>query len=358
MVEWLGGLTGQTLISSPRPLSQAGRPGPSAPHGCARDGAKAQAKGAPLTAIHLRVWRRPWSVPATPWPGWPPRPSCAHGVPEGRGEGRSQGVTAVGHPPSGVAPAAVTGGHPNAVFEDFVFLIMVRQAISRLPLVLKSGFTPSGADVAPLDAFVCLVLNGVAVVFGGVVSSVRYWRVSGVRIVRVGRLLARATNCRPLIRFIFAPRLSLLFLVTTLGSCVAFPSYGKIRETAPHLSSLWLCGFNADLESSPRVPDISSDFCRGCLGPQDNCSCHRMWKIKWTWGGLGLRLLQSSPSIRTTLAAPSIAGRPGPLHRCGSEVEKECYLVDPASSHMLVSKIKPCMCKYELIQTVKLRMAH
>jgi len=25
---------------------------------------------------------------------------------------------------------------------------------------------------------------------------------------------------------------------------------------------------------------------------------------------------------------------------------------------MLVSKIKPCMCKYERIQTVKLRMAH
>jgi hypothetical protein len=24
----------------------------------------------------------------------------------------------------------------------------------------------------------------------------------------------------------------------------------------------------------------------------------------------------------------------------------ECYLVDPASSHMLVSKIKPCMSKY------------
>lgn len=37
---------------------------------------------------------------------------------------------------------------------------------------------------------------------------------------------------------------------------------------------------------------------------------------------------------------------------------RTCYLVDPASSHMLVSKIKPCMCKYELIRTVKLRMAH
>ena len=46
--------------------------------------------------------------------------------------------------------------------------------------------------------------------------------------------------------------------------------------------------------------------------------------------------------------------------RSGPEdgVIEECYLVDPASSHMLVSKIKPCMCKYELIQTVKLRMAH
>lgn len=44
--------------------------------------------------------------------------------------------------------------------------------------------------------------------------------------------------------------------------------------------------------------------------------------------------------------------------RAGGGVSEECYLVDPASSHMLVSKIKPCMCKYELIQTVKLRMAH
>ena len=49
------------------------------------------------------------SAPPTPWPGWPPRPPRAHGACEGRGEGRSQGVTADGHPPPGVAPAAVTG---------------------------------------------------------------------------------------------------------------------------------------------------------------------------------------------------------------------------------------------------------
>ena len=38
--------------------------------------------------------------------------------------------------------------------------------------------------------------------------------------------------------------------------------------------------------------------------------------------------------------------------------QKNSYLVDPASSHMLVSKIKPCMSKYKWLYTVKLRMAH
>ena len=54
---------------------------------------------------------------------------------------------------------------------------------------------------------------------------------------------------------------------------------------------------------------------------------------------------------------PSVPVRARRAHAARGVVE-ECYLVDPASSHMLVSKIKPCMCKYELIQTVKLRMAH
>ena len=46
------------------------------------------------------------------------------------------------------------------------------------------------------------------------------------------------------------------------------------------------------------------------------------------------------------------------VEACVGSSMRTCYLVDPASSHMLVSKIKPCMCKYELIRTVKLRMAH
>ena len=37
---------------------------------------------------------------------------------------------------------------------------------------------------------------------------------------------------------------------------------------------------------------------------------------------------------------------------------EDINLVDPASSHTLVSKIKPCMSKYKQFCTVKLRMAH
>ena len=50
-----------------------------------------------------------------------------------------------------------------------------------------------------------------------------------------------------------------------------------------------------------------------------------------------------------------LADAPGallPVRQHGS------YLVDPASSHMLVSKIKPCMSKYKQLYTVKLQMAH
>ena len=43
---------------------------------------------------------------------------------------------------------------------------------------------------------------------------------------------------------------------------------------------------------------------------------------------------------------------------CRARWPHDSYLVDPASSHMLVSKIKPCMSKYKQLYTVKLQMAH
>ena len=50
--------------------------------------------------------------------------------------------------------------------------------------------------------------------------------------------------------------------------------------------------------------------------------------------------------------------QPESLGEYGCIPMESSYLVDPASSHMLVSKIKPCMSKYKQICTVKLRMAH
>ena len=48
----------------------------------------------------------------------------------------------------------------------------------------------------------------------------------------------------------------------------------------------------------------------------------------------------------------------GGSRRSTADALKSSYLVDPASSHMLVSKIKPCKSKYKRTYTVKLQMAH
>ena len=53
---------------------------------------------------------------------------------------------------------------------------------------------------------------------------------------------------------------------------------------------------------------------------------------------------------------PSVGGPPI-KHLLLRELECDRYLVDPASSHMLVSKIKPCMSKHKP-NMVKPRMAH
>ena len=59
-----------------------------------------------------------------------------------------------------------------------------------------------------------------------------------------------------------------------------------------------------------------------------------------------------------TDAGPSPSGAGLVLRTESSPLCVDSYLVDPASSHMLVSKTKPCMSKYKRFYTVKLRMAH
>jgi hypothetical protein len=89
-------------------------------------------------------------------------------------------------------------------------------------------------------------------------------------------------------------------------------------------------------------------------------------RYRWVWlvdfDGAFLRQSQSDSFVnllmnswpRKQLWMVVIIGRCIPR---GARMESS-YLVDPASSHMLVSKIKPCMSKYKQIYTVKLRMAH
>ena len=82
----------------------------------------------------------------------------------------------------------------------------------------------------------------------------------------------------------------------------------------------------------------------------------------WSWMWLMLKAGGRQPPVpKNTVRLETTTASPWPMPRveagAGSSL-RTCYLVDPASSHMLVSKIKPCMCKYELIRTVKLRMAH
>ena len=83
------------------------------------------------------------------------------------------------------------------------------------------------------------------------------------------------------------------------------------------------------------------------------------WSAR-TLHSLGTQVAAASRPTRTypTPTRLRVRWQTGPCSRKAPPAGEGSYLVDPASSHMLVSKIKPCMSKYELIQTVKLRMAH
>ena len=71
--------------------------------------------------------------------------------------------------------------------------------------------------------------------------------------------------------------------------------------------------------------------CSGAAAPLWGCCC---------WASVGARLRRS---LTGRLRASAV---------------NDSNLVDSASSHTLVSKIKPCMSKYKQFYTVKLRMAH
>ena len=111
---------------------------------------------------------------------------------------------------------------------------------------------------------------------------------------------------------------------------------------------------------------------RVCFAPLDVSFHSRLWLENYI--SLGGVLCEPKPSwlqvmkaqVRRRPAHASVAsclcdlsylGKPNYLAAASRPLE-DSNLVDPASSHMLVSKIKPCMSKYKWLYTVKLRMAH
>ncbi|KAI4295136.1 hypothetical protein L6164_037888 [Bauhinia variegata] len=86
------------------------------------------------------------------------------------------------------------------------------------------------------------------------------------------------------------------------------------------------------------------------LGPVDVTALHVM-----VVGAIAPQGLANNARSNDCRARVDIAGASRGVARAVRGGHVGLLLVDPASSHMLVSKIKPCMCKYELIQTVKLQ---
>ncbi|KAJ4699481.1 Regulator of rDNA transcription protein 15 [Melia azedarach] len=152
-------------------------------------------------------------------------------------------------------------------------------------------------------------------------------------------LRARASNCRRSIRFSYSPSASLALRVRSV-SCVAYPCEGirRFRCSNPPCAlpgAGWTRGVL-------RVPGVPCDTSHGRLGPRSSPVLSDAERYAWARGRLGLAV----PKLRAfVLDANDCRARLDLAQRVvrGVGVAEECYLVDPASSHMLVSKIKPCM---------------
>ena len=106
--------------------------------------------------------------------------------------------------------------------------------------------------------------------------------------------------------------------------------------------------------------------------PFSDCGSARTWRVGAIAGALKLsrnetpvgvpqgplQCCESYPRLGTSLSVPLVCrpnGTPSPSGVRYAEVGKNTqflsYLVDPGSSHMLVSKTKPCMAKYKHFYT-------
>ena len=105
-----------------------------------------------------------------------------------------------------------------------------------------------------------------------------------------------------------------------------------------------------------RTLDVSS---QNSVGSTAFFPCLRRRRLPLPLQGVSAGGRRSWTCLCVVVLHPSrrTGGRPRPSP-VSARQRGRGYLVDPASSHMLVSKIKPCMSKYEPPYKAKLRMAH
>ena len=108
----------------------------------------------------------------------------------------------------------------------------------------------------------------------------------------------------------------------------------------------------ADCWASPFVSVTPVNTLSVCLSTADQAVCDFNNADQSLRGGR----VVACDALGVCLTREGLKNPPCPL--LGVRVPHDSYLVDPASSHMLVSKIKPCMSKYKQLYTVKLQMAH
>ena len=109
------------------------------------------------------------------------------------------------------------------------------------------------------------------------------------------------------------------------------------------------------------APSISPSFSSHWWGKGRCAVFGRPWHFFTVWAVgvlLVLLLLLSSVALLSVSAARLLLPLRFSLSIHSVLKSHDSNLVDPASSHTLVSKIKPCMSKYKQLYTVKLRMAH
>ncbi|KAG6411842.1 hypothetical protein SASPL_129926 [Salvia splendens] len=131
---------------------------------------------------------------------------------------------------------------------------------------------------------------------------------------------------------------------------------GQVRETGCHTAA-------PRFVSTMSVGTVSSGACLGSFvcAPLSEMPCITGCEVEATFLGIAYVVAREwrlacmgmsdpclgSDGISSTplqLSGRAFA-RPISLGSSRADVDEECYLVDPASSHMLVSKIKPCMFK-------------